>query len=300
MTEDYVSAVEEEIFQIRSRLGELRRKKAEYEEEASRNIEKRDKVHERIKEIKEKNAAYLERVSSLRNEIAELRAKLDEVVAKIKEMRAEKEKLFSQQVADNAKGYTAHEVMRRMRELEDRIETDILRPEEERRLYEELRSLSNILAEVQKREGVAEKLREINSQMGPLAEQSKSLKELIRMRREELQTAREAIQSVREMIQELKPEADSYHQAYLEAKKKAQMADAEEILLISRLVELQEYAKKHRELALRTREYALKEKVKSKALEKLSQGEKLSFEEMKVLMEDESAWETLTTKKPKS
>lgn len=299
MSEDNVSAVEEEIFQIRSRLSELRKKRAEYEEEASKNIEKRDKIHERIKEIKEKNASYLEKVASLRNEIAELRAKLDEVVNKISMMRAEKDKLFSQQVADNTKGYTAHEIMRRMRELEDRIETEILRPEEERRLYEEIRNLSSILAEVQRREGVAEKLREINSQIAPFAEEAKTLKELIRMKKEELQSAREAIQAVRDMIQELKPEADSYHQAYLECKKKAQMAEAEEILLISRLVELQEFAKKHRELTLRTREYALKEKVKSKALEKLSQGEKLSFEEMKVLMEDETAWELLT-KKPKT
>ncbi|MEM4288495.1 MAG: hypothetical protein QXV97_06795 [Candidatus Caldarchaeum sp.] len=293
MTEDNVSAVEEEIFQIRSRLAELRKKKAEYEEEAAKHLEKRDKVHERIKEIKQKNASYLEKISSLRNEIAELRAKLDEVVNKIKELRNEKDKLLSQHVADNVKGYTAQEIIRRMRDLEDRIQTDILRPEEERRIYEELKNLSSLLAEVQKREGIAEKLRELNNQITPLAEEAKKLRDAIRMKREELDIAREAYQSVRDLIQQLKPEADSHHQAYIEAKKKAQMAEADEILLVSRIVELQEYVKKHREIEIRAREFAMKEKVKSRALEKLSIGEKLSFDEMKVLMEDEDAWEVL-------
>ncbi|MEM4280963.1 MAG: hypothetical protein QW470_04210 [Candidatus Caldarchaeum sp.] len=296
MTENNVSFVEEEIFQIRSRLAELRKKKAEYEEEAAKHLEKRDKVHERIKEIKEKNASYLEKISNSRNEIAVLRAKLDEVVNKIKELRNEKDRLLSQHVADNVKGYTAQEIIRRMRDLEDRIQTDILRPEEERRIYEELRNLSSLLAEVQKREGVAEKLRELNNQITPLADEAKKLRDAIRMKREELDIARETYQSVRDLIQQLKPEADSHHQAYIEAKKKAQMAEAEEILLVSRIVELQEYVKKHREIEVRTREFAMKEKVKSRALEKLSIGEKLSFDEMKVLMEDEDAWEVLMKK----
>jgi uncharacterized coiled-coil DUF342 family protein len=55
-------------------------------------------------------------------------------------------------------------------------------------------------------------------------------------------------------------------------------------------VELQEFVKKRREVELKTREYMLKEKVKSRAIEKLAHGEKLTFDEMKVLMEDEEAW----------
>ncbi len=293
MNEENIQAIEEEIFQIRAKLVELKKKKAEYEEEAARNLEKREKIHLRIKEIKEKNSFYLDRISSLKGEITELRAKLDEVVTKIKEMRNEKRKLLSQHMAGSVKGYTAQEIMRRIRDLEERIETDILRPEEERRIYDELRNLSNLLAEIQKREEVAEKLREINNSMEPLVEESKKIKESIRMKGEELQALREALQSVKDMIQELKPEADVYHNAYLEAKKKAQMAEAEEILLISRLYELQELVKKHRVAVLKAREYMLKEKAKSKALEKLSHGEKLSFEEMKVLMEDETAWDNL-------
>ncbi|MEM1947017.1 MAG: hypothetical protein QW614_00060 [Candidatus Caldarchaeum sp.] len=296
MTGDSVSAIEEEIFQIRARLAELRRKKAEYEEEAAKHLEKRDKIHERIKEIKEKNASYIDAISSSRNEIAELRSKLDEVVNKIKELRVEKEKLLSQHVADNVKGYTAQEIMKRVRELEERIQTDILRPEEERKLYEEIRSLSGLLDEVQKREGVAEKLRELNNQISVFAEEANKLREAIRLKRKELDSARDAYQSVRDLIQQLKPEADMHHQAYIDAKKKAQMAEAEEILLVSRIVELQEFVKKHRELETKTREYAMRERVKARALEKLSVGEKLSFDEMKVLMEDEEAWDVLVKK----
>jgi len=296
MTMDDASAVEDEIFQIRAKLSELKRKKLEYEEEAAKHLEKRDKIHERIKEIKQKNADYIEKINTLRNEINELKTKLDEVIKKISELKAEKERYLAQQVADNTRGYTAQEIMRRMAELENRIETEILRPEVERRIYEELKTLSAMLAEVQKREGVAEKLREINSQIAPLAEEAKNLREAIKLRRAELQALRESYQSVRNMIQELKPEADMHHQAYLEAKRKAQMAEAESILLVSRLVELQEFVKKIRELDLRSREYLMKEKVKSKALEKLAQGEKLTFDEMKVLMEDESVWEVISKK----
>ncbi|MCS7137202.1 MAG: hypothetical protein NZ941_02400 [Candidatus Caldarchaeum sp.] len=300
MTDENISAVEEEIFQIRARLAELRKKKVEYEEEVTKSVEKRDKIHARIKEIKEKNSAYLERVAQLREELVQLRSKLDEVVKKINEKRNEKESLLSTQIADNAKGYTGQELIRRMRDLEERIETEILRPEEEKKIYEELRQLNKLLAEVQKREGVAEKLRELNASTAPLYEEAKSLREQIKRKREELQAARDAIQSVKDLIQQLKPEADIHHNAFLEAKKKAQMCEAEEILLVSRLVELQEFVKKSRELEMRTREYMMKEKIKTRALEKLSQGEKLSFEEMKLLMEDDSAWSALTKKPAKS
>ncbi|MCS7133281.1 MAG: hypothetical protein NZ921_00570 [Candidatus Caldarchaeum sp.] len=300
MTEENVSAVEEEIFQIRARLAETKKKKIEFEEEAQKALEKRDKIHARIKEIKEKNASILERIGQLRSEINELRSRLDEVVKKINEKRNEKEALLSTQIADNAKGYTGQEIIRRIRELEERIETEILRPEEEKKIYEELRHFNKVLAEVQKREGIAEKLKELNAAVAPLYEEAKNLREQIKKKKDELAAARETVQSVKDLIQQLKPEADSYHNAFLEAKKKAQMCEAEEILLVSRLVELQEFVKRSRELAIRTREYMIKEKIKTKALEKLSHGEKLSFEEMKLLMEDEGAWAALTKKPPKS
>ncbi|MEM4306464.1 MAG: hypothetical protein QXD61_10885, partial [Candidatus Caldarchaeum sp.] len=150
--------------------------------------------------------------------------------------------------------------------------------------------------EVQKREGVAEKLRELNNSVAPLYEEARNLREQIKRKKEEIQAARETIQSVKDLIMQLKPEADEYHNAYLEARKKAQMCEAEEILLTSRLVELQEFVKKRREFELRAREYMMKEKIKSKAMEKLSKGEKLSFEEMKLLFEDDSAWMSATGK----
>jgi uncharacterized coiled-coil DUF342 family protein len=290
MTEENISAVEEEIFQIRSKLSELRRRQAEFEEMARAEMEKRDKIHERIKEIKERNSEYLNRMQEVRNNIAEMRARLDEVVKKINELRTLKENLLSQHVGDNLKGYSGYDVMRRIRELEERIETSILRPEEERKLYEELRNLTKILADVQKREDIAEKVKEYNSQLAPLVEEARKLREQIRLKREELNSLKETIQAVKDAIQELKPEADKHHQAYLDYKNKAAMADAESILLTSRLVELQEFVKKRREVELKTREYMLKEKVKSRAIEKLAHGEKLTFDEMKVLMEDEEAW----------
>jgi len=299
MTDESISAVEEEIFQIRSKLSELRRQKAEFEEMSRIEMEKRDKIHERIREIKEKNSENLNKMQELRNTIAEMRAKLDEVVKKINELRALKENLVSQQVGNNQRGYSGYEVMRRIRELEERIETNILRPEEERKLYDELRSLTKILSEIQKREDIAEKLKEYNSQLAPLVEEARKLREQIRLKREELNSMKEAVQAVKDAIQELKPEADKHHQAYLEYKNKAAMADAESILLTSRLVELQEFVKRHREVELKTKEYMLKEKVKSRAMEKLSHGEKLSFDEMKVLMEDEEAW-AAAVRKPSS
>ncbi|BAJ51423.1 conserved hypothetical protein [Candidatus Caldarchaeum subterraneum] len=294
MTEENVAAIEEEIFQIRAKLAELRKKKLEHEEEAQKYYEKRESLHARIREIKEKNAATLERVAQLRNELAEFRARLDEVTAKINEKRSQKEAILSQQVAENAKGYTGQEIFRKIRDLEQRIETEILRPEEEKRIYDELRQLNKLLAEVQKREGVAEKLRELNNSAAPLYEEARNLREQIKKKKEEIQAARETIQSVKDLIMQLKPEADEYHNAYLEAKKKAQMCEAEEILLTSRLVELQEFVKKRREFELRAREYMMKEKIKTKAMEKLSKGEKLSFEEMKLLFEDDAAWMSAT------
>jgi uncharacterized coiled-coil DUF342 family protein len=92
---------------------------------------------------------------------------------------------------------------------------------------------------------------------------------------------------LREKIKMLKEKADQWHNKYLEAKSKLQMLEAEKILLTSQIIDLQNTIKRYREEENSKKVSELKEKLKHQAKAKLLSGKKLSFEELKILIEDD-------------
>jgi len=293
MNQDTLSAIEEEIFQIRERIAEKKKILKELSMESEKHLKERDAIHERIREIKTRNNEAIEKIKALREEINSLREKLKSLSPELQKKRMEKEQLIQQLRPLKQDSLGESQIIKRIKELEERIETEPLRPEDERRLYEEIKRLGKMLAETRKREELSGRLKTVKDEAANLRSDAQSIRETLTGKVEELNKIREVIKTVRDTIGELKPEADSHHQAYLDAKKKMQVVEAEIILLSSRLSELQDMVRKQKEEQARNRENAMKERLRSQAKQKMSAGGKLSFEEMKLLLEDESAWTLL-------
>jgi uncharacterized coiled-coil DUF342 family protein len=86
----------------------------------------------------------------------------------------------------------------------------------------------------------------------------------------------------------IKEEADKLHSAYLETKEKTAPSNAELRRLAERKKRLQDSLREEEERERKTKEQALKDKLESQARDKLQRGEKLSWEEFKLLSEDDS------------
>jgi uncharacterized coiled-coil DUF342 family protein len=290
MNQDTLSAIEEEIFQIRGRIAEKKKILKELNAEAERHLRERDAIHERIWDIRSRNAETIEKIKVLREEIIGIREKLKSLSPEIQKRRIEKEQIIQQLGPIRQENLSEPQIVKRIRELEERIETEPLRPEEERRLYEEIKRLNKLLVEARRRIELSSRLKAVKDEVATLRGDAQSMREMLSAKVDELNKLREGLNTVMDSIRKLKPEADSHHQAYLEVKKKMQVVEAEIILLSSRLYELQDMVRKQKEEQARNRENAMKEKLRSQAMQKISAGGKLSFEEMKLLLEDESAW----------
>ncbi len=288
--------IEEEIFSIRSKLSELKRRIAEHEEEANRQVAQRDALHARIREIKENNKEVLDIIRGIREEAREIRARLSELFERLRSLKEERENIRAQLSGVRVPNIDEESIIKKIQEIDTMIETRPLRPEEERRLFEETKRLTRLLNDVRKKNSATSRLRAISEEAAKIREEIQQLKEKLAEKREQLNNYRDSFNQIKEQIMAVKEKADKYHQAYLEAKKKAQLLEAERILLSSRLVELQDYVRKVREEQAKTREHMVKERMKLQAIQKLNSGGKLTFDEMKVLLEDEKAWEILTKK----
>jgi len=296
VTEPDIETIEEEIFGIRLKLGELRRKMRETESEVERAVAERESIHAKIRQIKEENKATLDRVKQLRTEAREIRDKLAHIFGELKK-KAEERKVLRERLSSlKPLSYTEEELERRIHESDEMIQTRPMRPGEEKKLFEEARRLSRLLTEVRKRNNVANQLRALSDEAARMREEVHKLKAQLEEKSMELDQHREALGQVRAHILNLKEEADKHHQVFLEKRKDAQLIEAERILLSSRLTELQDLVRKVRASQAKSREVSLKEKIRLQAIEKVNSGGKLTFDEMKVLLEDEDAWQLVAKK----
>jgi hypothetical protein len=89
----------------------------------------------------------------------------------------------------------------------------------------------------------------------------------------------------------LKAELEEVRKKYIQVKNVWDRYEAEVILLASRIFDLRRALRSEREEYLKRRISAIKERKKREALEKLMRGEKVDFEELKLLVDDDEIFE---------
>ncbi len=237
-------------------------------EEAFSCKDKRDTLNEAVQALKAKRedakqelAAKREAVSSIHERIRELEPKLT-----LKEGVARK----------------------RLRELDWRIQTTTLSLAEEKRSLAEVKSLELELA-------VHEEIRKEKNEASRLFSEMDKLRSTIEKYHNELSKSAKISQECHEQMMsslkeadQLAKEAETTHQAFVEVKRKADDLHKNYTMLISRIREIERHIREidenvHREQIRKALES--REKVSKVAQEKLQTGEKLTFEEFKILIE---------------
>jgi uncharacterized coiled-coil DUF342 family protein len=160
--------------------------------------------------------------------------------------------------------------------------------QEEKRLVENVKQLETQLKVYRKIDKHVKKIAELQKELETLEKTADTA------HRELTETAKKSQETHTKMITKIdesnsvKSEADSLHAAYLQARELGKPLHDEFKKLTEQKKTLQEALRKEEEMQKKSAEKVLKEKLESQARDKLRRGEKLSFEEFKLLADDDS------------
>jgi uncharacterized coiled-coil DUF342 family protein len=282
--------ISKEIAELREKIGELDRQIEEASKRMKLHAEERENIHaemkrirEEVRNLKEEKARLIEEARVLRRDVRDLRQKLLNYIIEKKQLKGE---LKSLRISMDV-----NKIKRRLDEIDLYLASHRVSREEERRLFEEASRMEAMLLEYEKALRINLSLNELS----PAMEQVKNELEEKRKRLDEVSSRISKIGAEMEALNQrydaLKAEADKHHASYVEARDVRDRLEAERILASSRVYELYRLLRGKREEIMKRRISEVKAKKKREAIEKLERGEKLDFEELKILMEDEALWQ---------
>lgn len=278
-----------EIGELEKQAAPLREQRDQLNEESRKWIEKRNSFNVEIKRLRDEAFSYRDKRDALNKAVQELKTKRDQA----KQELPEKRKLldtFDERIQNLESKVTLNEgaAQKRFREIEWTIQTNSFSLAEEKRMIAEVKSLEIelvIYKEIgQQRKEASKLLSEIKRLQSMIDEYHSALSKLAR----ESQECHERMLESLSKADPLTKEAGAAHQNFIEVKKKADDIHRTYSGLISRIREIELLIRQtdenvHREQIRKALES--REKVSKQAQQKLQTGEKLTFEEFKLLIE---------------
>lgn len=253
------------------------------------------------RKLAEKRALAYKKIRELGLEIINLKIERDSLNRRVKDLKAlreEKKKKCGEtivQIRDLKQKVKEAELIkpfRGMRDLESEIEridwiiqTNPLPLEDEKRLVNQVRLLENQLAVHKGIKSLKDQVKNLNKEVETLKFEIQSCHEEMLKVAEQSQTIHQQILKASERIRALKAEAEDLKRKYVEARERIQVIRSKSI---ENLNQIKSYKRELQEIEERERAERLSKlqrELREKALEKLRQGKKLTFDEFKILSE---------------
>jgi len=278
---------EQRIEELYRRLNVLKAERDDLNKKAQTWAERRNRIHEEIRKIRLLIRDLKQRRDSLNDEVKHLKAlrkveleRRDEILEEIRELRKERNRIAAGK-PPRSQSYLENEIKR----IEWKIQTEPLPLDAERKLIDQIKILEAQL-EVYRRIG------SINNKIAELRKEADKLKaEALNYRSRILEISAESQEFHLKMLKrieeakELKAKADEMHQRYAENKEKVKAINLEIKETLGEIRSIRELLESEEEKERRRRESDLQRQTEEKALEKLKRGEKLTFDEFKILLE---------------
>lgn len=267
----------------------LREKRDELNRVAREQIDKRNRLNERRRERIQEAQALKEKRDHLNELVKEHRTWLMDIRTRVQERREEIRRLkgVMREILSGVR-IRGDDAQNRIRELDWKIQTSPTSREDEERLVSRIRELQMVVKAHRRADSIGEEIQrlygEIDNLRGQIASRVDAMKraveeaqshhsQMIQRFRESDELARSADEAHRAFLA-VKEEADSYHKRLVEKREEISRLESE-------LRELDSEAKEAE--AERTKEVV--ERVVQEAQRKARYGERMSFEEFKLLIE---------------
>jgi uncharacterized coiled-coil DUF342 family protein len=279
-----------EIETLTHRISELREQKDKVRAEARDHADKRDRLNDQngvlrgeITELRSGRDKLNEEVKNLKLLRSELKETIREKIEEIQKLRQQ-----SKELAEKRPARSHQSLQKEVDGIDWKIQTTPLSLQEEKELIEQVKHLETQL-------NVHKRLEKMNQKASELQAEIKATRTKEEQFHDKLtETARRSQEIHQEMLRKieeskkLKAEADNQHQLFLQASERAKPVETEIAQLSDRLRQFKLEKRAEEELEKKTSEEALREKLAREAKEKLKRGEKLSWEEFRLLEDDES------------
>ncbi|MEM2419929.1 MAG: hypothetical protein QXL38_02965 [Candidatus Bathyarchaeia archaeon] len=275
------------IEELNQKLAILKEQRDKMAVEAKALVEKRDKLNNEVKRLKaeaqELRKARDEinaRVKELKQQRNQIRAEIAQKVKELKNMQGEIKVLMAKKPSKSASL-----LQKEVETVEWKIQTTPLSLQEEKQLVEKVRQLEVQLNIHRKIEQISYKKLELVTELKALEARAKSLHEKIADEAKKSQQIHEEMIKKLEEIKKIKTEAEGFHKLFLKAKEKIEPVKMEIKKILEEIRTLKEEMAAEIQEEKRKNEERLLEGVAKTALEKLKRGEKLTWEEFKILTE---------------
>lgn len=268
------------VEELRQRLTALKEEKKRLDSEARELAKKRDEIDSRIKilradalEIKRVRDEANAEVKRLKEQKKEIKTERARKIEEIKKIQAEIKSLAAKKPKKEASV-----LQREIEAVEWKIQTTPLSLREEKQLVEKVKHLETQLNIHRRIEQLNQRKLELTAELRALEARAKKLHEKMISEVEKSRKTHEEMLKRLEEARNLKKEAENVHRLFLQAMDRAKPVK-EKIKKIAEKIALME-AEERRES-----EENLLENIAKQALEKLKRGEKLTWEEFKILAE---------------
>jgi uncharacterized coiled-coil DUF342 family protein len=278
-----------EISRITQQLAALREKVNHANAETKVHVEKRDKLNEEFKKLRQEIHELKNERNNLNEKVKTLKQQRDETRTRIR-ANIEEVKVHSQKITELKKKTpreSRRELQKKFEDIEWRIQTTPLDREEEKRLIENVKQLETQLNIYKKIDQHVKKIAELRKEIETLETNADTAhQELTETAARSQEIHAKMIAKISES-KNIKGEADSLHGVYIQAKEQVKPLREEIKKLTEQRKKLQDTLRQEDEKRKKNAEQALKEKLETQARDKLQRGEKLSWDEFKLLADDD-------------
>jgi len=263
--------------------------------------QERDKLNSEARVWAEKRNAIHEQIKTLQTEAKHLKEKRDDTNQKVKDLKSLREQARSEQkekrfqisktkeklrvIMEKKPSRPIIDIQRDIDSLEWKIQTTSMSVKEEKVFVDQVRILESQRA-------IHKQLQELKNTLGELQTEEKALATKAKHHHETLTQLAEQGQKFHEQMLELltkaknlKSEADAAHQKHVEFREKANEAHHKYLELLQQIKSLKKESRKKEEEQQTKKQQELREETVKKAHEKMKKGEKLTWDEFKLLSE---------------
>ena len=272
-----ITELREEIKRLKERRYALIEEVRRLRQERRSLIDRARQLRETLRSLRERRRKLVEEVRGLRQERRQLLEKIRSVVSELDQQRriaAELRPLARRSI--NA-------IRRRIEELEWRQQTQVLTPEQEKEIIDEITRLEALLEKTMEARQVLQSLAEKRAELMGLRLQLRSYGEEIRKRSAEISRIDERIDAVRKELDELSPRIDELSKKIEELSGEIDRLREEINARVEELRRLSEQLRGIRSGRERQRLVQIYAEKRRAVEEKLRRGEPLTLEELRLL-----------------
>lgn len=279
-------AIREKITELDHELAPLKEQRDKLNSDAQQWMDRRDKIREQVKKLRTEILDLKQQRDKTNRQVKDLKIMRDHIVSERQEKLAKvvefKRKVASiKQIPPKA----IQNIQNEIQNLDWRIQTSSLTLPQEKRIIEQIAELEKQLTAYKETESMWTAIKTLQHQLRNMRTQEKEAHRQIAQLAEQSRQIHQTMSEKGADIPKLKADAEEAHKKYIETGRQAQKIHQQCVPIIAQIHALVLQIRTEEEKKKTRRQTELVQELEKKALEKMKRGEKLTWDEFKILAE---------------